>query len=217
MAAKSHNVPTLYHSPWFSSSMPYQVLLELSIPASTVAVVELSPQQLKTDPQTAVYSPRRVLPFLVFPDGRAVVESAAIVLHLCETYDTAHALHPAPAHPHRPRFLQAVVFAVAEGYKTAMPVFALCYHVKKEQRDRAKLAPLKDTFTNVFMAHLVHELQQGKRTYYLGDSFSAADIVMGYILMTAEYLDEDLIQDPTVKAYHARLKDRPSYQKLFSA
>lgn len=217
MAAKFHGVPTLYHAEWYGSSIPYQVLLELNIPQSRVAVREIKPEQLKSDEQVVLYSPRRVLPFMVFPDGSAIVESAAILLHLCETYDTTHALHPALGHPARPRFLQGVVFGVAEGDKAVMSVFGLCYGIKKENRDQGKLGPAKESFNKIFIDHLIYELQKGKGAYYLGDNFSAADIVMGYMLMIAQYSEEDLIKDKVVEAYYDRLRARQSYKTLFSS
>lgn len=183
------------------------------MPKTKVAVSALTAEQLKGDAQVAVYSPRRVVPFLVLPDGTSIVESAAILLHFLETFDTTHKLHPAPGHVDRPRFLQGVVFGVAEGYKTVMSVFLLCMNIKKEDRDQTNLVPAKKKFEDVFLKHLIQQLEG--REYYLGDQFSAADIVLGYILMTAEYVEEGLTEDPVVKAYHARLKARTTYQKLF--
>lgn len=185
------------------------------MPTTALAVKEITQELLKGDAQVAVYSPRQVVPFLVNPDGSVVLEAGAILMHVLETFDSTHKLHPAPGHKDRPAFLQAVFFGLTEGYKLVMGVFHLCMRIEKKDREQDKLVLAKKKF-EVFMEHLIKQLDGGKKAYYLGDEFSAADIIMGYILMTSEYCDEGLLENELVKAYHARLKSRNSYKKLFA-
>lgn len=215
MASETHSVPTLYHVPYFSSSIPYQLLLELGTPSSQIAVKTITDVELRTHKSIPAFSPRRVVPFMVFPDGSAMVEAGAIVIHLCETLDHSHKLHPALGDAHRSRFLQGVVFGVAEGYKAVIACFLLCYKIAKEERDTKKLSAAKENFEKVVVGHLVKELKGGERKYYLGEEFSAVDVVFGYILMTAGYCDAGLIENEIVKNYHESLEKRPTYTKLF--
>ena len=195
--------------------MPYLVLQELETPSSQVAVKEISDVDLKKHPSIPAYSPRRVVPFLVFPDGSVLLESVAIALYFCETLDKDNKIHPPVGHPNRPLFLQGVVFAVVEGYKAVMECFVLCYRIDENKRDMEKLGPARDKFKKIFIAHLIKALDGGKKKYYLGDKYSAADAMMSYILMTAEYCGCGMIEDEVVEKYHACMKERPSYSKAF--
>lgn len=196
--------------------MPYLVLLELDTPSSQIAVKELSEDQLKSHPSILPYSPHRVVPFLVLPDGSSILESLAITLYICETFDTENKIHPPPGHPNRLLFLQGVVFSVVEGYKALMACFIFCSRIEKEKRNMDKLIPAREQFHKIFIAHLVKALDNGKKTYYLGDEYSAADAMMAYILMGAEYCDCGMIDNEVVEKYFANLKARPSYVKAFA-
>lgn len=216
MEVATHVVPTLYHVPWTCSSIPYQLLLELDIPNTTVDVITLSPTELRTSPEIEFLSPRRVVPFVAFPDGTTLVEVGAIVLYLCETFDKEHKLHPARGDPNRTRFFQGVVYTVAEGYRAVTNVVEECFGKSQEERAHETLGPLMEKFNTVVVEHLVQELEEAGRTYYLGEKFSVVDIMFGYILMTAEFADAGLLKNEVVKLYHQRLKERPAYMKLFS-
>ena len=55
----------------------------------------------------------------------------------------------------------------------------------------------------------------GDQSFILGDTFSAADIMLGYTLMLAErFLPEGL--PATVEPYWQRLAARPAFQKSVS-
>ena len=145
---------------------------------------------------------------LSFPDGRVICESGAILLHLCETFDTAHTLHPAVGDPSRPRFLQGVIYGVTECYKAATAVFMETFMKEEKCQDKEKITAVKKRFREVVIDHIVRELDHGKRMFYLGDTFSAADIVIGYALMTADFTKCDLLENVVVSAYYERLKER---------
>ena len=207
-------IPTLYHCKWFCSSIPFQAIKELGL-QEKVAVEEVTMEKLKTDPAIAEVNPRQVLPFLRLPSGQTIVEAAAILMYLLENYDVDYKMHPAPRSKDRAKFFQGVVFGVAEGYKTVVPIFMLSFGKKREERDREKIEELKKKFDHTVIGHIKHEFSDG-RDYYLGEQFSAVDMVFGYVLMTAAFADEDLLTDPIVKAYHDRLAARETYMALYS-
>lgn len=212
-------VPTLYHGQWMCSSIPLQIVRELSIPSDKLAVREIlgdTMQKLRTDPVLLRISPRRVLPVLVMPDGSVIVEAVAISLWLLETFDVSGKLHPRPGDPTRAKFLQGMVYAAAEGYKATMSIFMLCFMTAKNDRDKAKISEAKEKhWQRVVVEHLRQELQDG-RDYYTGSEFTAVDIAFGYLLVCAETCDEDLISEDFLKAYNARLKKREAYKKLYT-
>lgn len=216
MEVATHHVPTLYHVPWFCSSVPYQLILELAIPPSSLDVITITEAQLRTSSEIEFLSPRRLVPFIAFPDGSVLLELGAIVLYMCETFDTEHTLHPAPGDPRRPRFFQGVVYAVAEAYRAVMDVFRETVGKADNGINKPVVAKLRDRFYTVVVEHLVLELEEQGRMYYLGDEFSAVDILFGYILMTAKCTDAGLLENEFVREYHDRIVERPAYKELLS-
>lgn len=208
-------VPTLYHVHYFCSSIPYAVALELSIPTDKLTINQISNTTLRADPGIGVLSPRRVAPFVHFPDGSVLLEVGAIVLYLCETFDPDGKLHPLPGTPGRNQFLQAVVYSVAECYRAVVEVFLCCYGKTPDQRNEIAVVATSQKYHKIVTKHLLKQLE-GKK-FYLGDHFSVADIMFGYILTTAEVCDVELLEDQSIKEYYERIKARPSYHELFGA
>lgn len=195
--------------------MPYNVALELRIPPSEFAIKTVEKDYLRNSSEVVSLTPRRVLPVLEFPDGSTMIESGAIVLYLLETFDKEGKLHPLPGAATRTKFLQAVVYVAAECYKASDRVFFLCFGIDKKARDQEKLKAACDAFRKVVTDHLLQEMGHHQK-YYLGDDFSAADVVFSYPLRFAEYCDCGLIEDGPVKDYFVRLKERDAYNLLYN-
>lgn len=62
-------------------------------------------------------NPTGQVPVLTLPDGTVMTESAAIILHLAESFPEA-GLAPLPGWPERPRFLRWLLFLAAQIYPT---------------------------------------------------------------------------------------------------
>lgn len=215
-------VPTLYHVPWFCSSIAVQVARELPIPPSSLHIKSITPNELRTGKEILQVSPRRVVPVLAFPDGTAIGEVGAIVLYLLETFDESGKLHPLRGDPNRPRFLQASFYVVSECYKAATEIFLMCFRVvpKMEridptERDEEKWKNATEKFRKVVIEHLVTALRDGERKFYLGDRLSAADFMFGYILMWVDSCGEGLLDHNVVKEYYDTLKSRPIHRQLY--
>ncbi len=56
----------------------------------------------------------------------------------------------------------------------------------------------------------------GGKTYILGTTFSAADIMLGYSLLLTKWFGM-LGEFPTLQAYLARLEERPALKKTLAA
>jgi glutathione S-transferase len=56
----------------------------------------------------------------------------------------------------------------------------------------------------------------GDSPWLLGDEFSAADVMMGYVVDTAEKRGE-LVDHPRLRAYVERLRERPAYLRAREA
>lgn len=215
-------VPTLYHVSWFYSSIAVQIARELPIDDSSLKIKTISSDELRAGSLILEVSPRRVVPAIALPDGTSITEVGAIVLYMLETFDTSGKLHPLIGDVRRPRFLQAMFYVVSECYKAAFQVFLLCFRIDpkferidREERDEQCWKAATDKFRAVVINHLVREIGDGRRKYYLGNSLSAADFMFGYILMWVDSCDEGLLDHEVVKQYYGRLKERPLHKELY--
>jgi glutathione S-transferase len=57
------------------------------------------------------------------------------------------------------------------------------------------------------------ENELSSRQYLLGDDFSAADVMMGFSLVAARFVDVIDDRYPAVQAYLSRLEQRPAYRE----
>lgn len=208
-------VPTLYHVSYFCSSIPYNLLLELGVPETDIAIKEISADDLRKGADILKVSPRRVVPVMHMPDGSVLCEVGAICMYILENFDKDGKLHPLVGDEKRAKFMQGMFYGVSEVYKAAIGVFMLCYSIEPKDRDVQKLEAAKKKYSEVVEDHIMRELDHGKKDFYLGDKFTAADVMMSYSLMTVEYCDVGLFQDSVMKEYMKRVKARPAYIKLF--
>jgi glutathione S-transferase len=197
----------LYHSPGTRSWRIRWLLEELAIPYQ----LETVPFVLPTTP-FAQPSPFGKLPAI--EDGDVVMfESGAILEYVLERYGGGR-LAPAPGTPERAAFLQWVHFAEA----TAMPPLGEITRqtMFKPEAERVQ-AVIDDARLRAAAALRVVEQALAGKEYLLGAKFSAADVMMGYTLVSARWhgvLGEDF---PNLSRYLGRLEARAAFQRAFGS
>jgi glutathione S-transferase len=136
-------------------------------------------------------NPNGKVPALALPDGTAVFESAAILIHLTGAHPAAK-LAPAVGSTAHARFLQWMLFLSANVYESALRA----YYPERYSTAAATAAPaIKDQASSDYARHL--ELIHGSLSpYVLGEELSAAD---SYLYMLAKWYPGD------AAALHARL------------
>ena len=138
-------------------------------------------------------------------DGETVIfETAAICLYLADRFPEKM-LAPPPASPQRAAYYQWIVYSVA----TLEPILSdiwLQLKCPREQRDSSVLAQANQRFAAV-AAVLSGALVS---PYLLGDRFSAADVLVGAMLVWARSM-ELLGAHPKLAAYAARIGARPAF------
>lgn len=143
-------------------------------------------------------------------DGDLVLaESGAIVEYLLERYGDGR-LQPRPADPLRFRYLHW--FHFAEGTAMAFLVTQIVLGYAGEAA-----APMREVFEQEVQRILGYvEGEIGNDPWLAGASFSAADVMMGYVLETVAERGE--LQDhPRLLAYVARLRERPAHRRAAEA
>lgn len=193
---------TLYYSPRTRATRAAFLLEELGVPYERV-IVDIGKGENKTPEYMSIH-PHGWVPALV--DGDTIIhETAAICLYLADRH-IDRGLAPPPAAPERAVYYQWVVYSVA----TLEPCLADVY-LQLEQpadaRDEAILRSARERFA-ASAAVLARALEG--RPFLLGERFSAADVLVGAMLVWAGALG--LLQDqPALQTYAGRIASRPAF------
>lgn len=191
----------LYHAAGTRADRIKALLQELGVDWELVSL-DLAKGENRTPEYLAIH-PHGWVPAL--RDGDVTLfETAAICLYLADR-DPANRLAPEPSSPDRAAYYQWVIYAVA----TLEPALADIYLqiIKPEgERDEAILASGRVRF-----AASAEVLTRALQTpYLLASSFSAADVLIGHMLIWADAMG--LLEGwETLQAYADRIRARPAF------
>lgn len=170
---------TLHYFPSNASAAPHMLLEEIGTPYGLALVDKKAGAQ--KEPDYLKLNPTGRIPVLV-DDGKAIFESAAIVLHLVDQHPQA-GMAPKHGTPERAQFYQWLVFLTNSFQETMMLWF---YPDRLVGEDEAAAAKIKHAaekragdYLDIIEAHLA---QNGP--YFLGQQISAADL---YFTMLARW------------------------------
>ena len=154
-------------------------------------------------------NPAGKIPVLTLPDGTAVSESAAILIHLANAHPEA-GLAPPTGSPAHARFLQWMVYLSANLYEAVLRY----YYSDRYATTGAAAAPvIKAQALKDYGAHL-ERIHGELSPYVLGEELSAAD---PYLHMLAAWYPEDeaplAARLPKLAQHTALLRRRPSTLK----
>lgn len=189
---------TLIHRTRTRSTSIVWLLEELAVPYQT-RIVTIKRADGTGDPDPANPHPHGKVPALV-DDGQVVFESGAIALYLTDKFPAAR-LGPGPGDARRGEYLSWLFYRPG----VLEPAFM-------ERRFNITHVPgamgwaTPEDVEQLINAHLA------KNRYFLGDDFSAADILMGGAVhyMT---LFKMMAETPVTKDYCARITARPAFIK----
>ncbi len=185
-----------YYSPRSTASVTAWVLEELGIPHERVEIDLKARDQDK--PGYRAINPNGKVP-LVVHDGVSIFESAAITLHLGETFGVERDLFPAPG-LERAEATRWIVWSNA----TLVPA-AIRFHENKD-----KPAELEELF-----AILDAELKS--KRFLVGGRFSLADVHLASIVGWVAMFGPALARHPSLEAWYQRCVDRPSHARSLAA
>ena len=194
----------LYYAPFTRSVRILWLLEELGLPYELVRVDFKPPARDFFAQKTPTGK------FPTIEDGDTVMcESGAILEYILERYGDGR-LAPPVGNPDRGAFLQWVHFAES----TAFPPLGIVIWLTRYREDAEREAAIIEN-ARARAAMTLDFLQReiGDGAYLLGDSFSAADIMMGFTLVAARLLGVLDDRYPVLIDYLERLQARPAYQK----
>ncbi len=148
----------------------------------------------------------------IITDGdTALAESGAIVEYIVRRHAGGR-LGVEPQSPDYARYAYWMHFA--EGSLMSLMLIALVLSRVPEAKD----SPVKARITNRMTQMLAFvDGELAGRSYFVGDVFTAADVMMLFPFTTMRrYLEYDLAPYPNVQAYLARIELRPAYRKAMS-
>lgn len=196
----------LYHATGTRSVRIVWLLEELELPYHLEAVTFSVPETA-----FAQQSPFGKLPAI--EDGDTVMcESGAITEYILERYSNGR-LSPPLSSPLRGQFLQWIHFAEA----TAMPPLGqLAWYTLFKRNTEHGPAVASEAHGWAAAALKTVEQSLDGKLYLLGRDFSAADIMMGYTLQSAQWFGVLTEEYPNACAYFARLQARPKFRMAFA-
>jgi glutathione S-transferase len=190
---------TLYHSPQTRSGSIVWLLEELEVPYQT-KIVDFRRADGTGSRDASNPHPHGKVPALV--DGEdTVFEGSAIALFLTDKYRSKK-LGPAAGDPKRGEYLSWLAYRPG----VMEPALLSRRFEIKHVYGAMGWAPA-DEVEEVLNGHLA------SRQYFLGDAFSALDILLGgglHFLIMAKMIKDT----PVLQAYSARITDRPAYRKM---
>ncbi len=189
---------TLYHSPQTRSGSIVWLLEELQVPYETKQVTFRKADGTgEVDPANP--HPHGKVPALA-DDGETVFESGAIALFLTDKYRNVK-MGPAPGDAKRGEYLSWLFYRPGVMEPAFMERRFNIQHVNGAM-GWAKTEEVEDVLNN----HL------SKNKYFLGDEFSAADIMLGgglYYMMLFKMTPET----GALKEYTSRITARPAFKR----
>ncbi len=196
----------LYGAPGRASAAPEAILEEIGAPYEFVHVELDAPR----DPAYHKLNPLGQVPTLIH-DGRAMFESAAICIYLCDRHPEAN-LAPPIASPDRGRFYQWMFFLS----NTLQPAYMLFFYPDKFYSDAAG-APRLSKDAEGRIARLWKQIDAALEEdgpFLLGEHASACDI---YMYMLSTWHREAILpmsQLVHVSANLARVAQRPGVRRM---
>ncbi len=200
----------IYHAPFSRSVRILWLAEEINLPyqleSFTLFTAAMqAPAFLKIHPQGKVPA--------IDDNGFVLWETSAIIEYLVAKYSDG-ALLPARDSEAGAKAVQWMEFA--ENQLTVIMAEIVAHGGVLPQE---RIIPALVERGNMLAPQLIQIVEQalGERPYILGDEFSVADIMLGFGLNIATYLEFVNHATPNCQAYCARLATRPAYVKANAA
>ena len=200
----------LYYSPGSASMLVHWLLIELDLPHE-LRRLDFEQRQQKSAEYLAL-NPGGVVPTLVL-DGRPMVESAAIALHLAEQHPDAR-LVPAVGDAARRDCLQWM-FHLAQSVQSLFRIWWYPHEVAGPGNSdvaRAEAQPRIEAAWDRIEAHLA-----ANGPHLLGADPCVADFYLVMLMRWSRNMPRPATDWPHLAALAQRMKARPSFAALYAA
>ncbi|MBX3207464.1 MAG: glutathione S-transferase family protein [Labilithrix sp.] len=198
-----------YYAPMSTAETVNWALAELEIPHEKV-VIDLKARDQDKRGYRAL-DPNGRVP-LVVHDGVPIFESAAILIHLGETFGVDRGLFPAPGLERALALKWLVWTNVTLG--AAVGRFLEKAFGPPEQKDGEAVGLARAEVERLFG---ILEAELAKTPYVAGETFSLVDVHLGGFVYWIASLGFDLTRWPSIAAWQARCTSRPGHARALAS
>lgn len=194
----------LYFSPGACSLHPHIDLLETG---QSFDLVRVDTRAHKTQDGTDYYgiNPKGSVPALELDDGSVLTEGAVIAQYIADR-KPEFKLAPPAGTMERYRLQEWLNFIASEVHKSFTPLFGNASDELKQQA-RARLGTRFELIARTLES----------RPYLVGNAFTVADAYLYNMLRWTQFTGIDLAKWPALKAFFARVDERPAVKKALEA
>lgn len=199
---------TVYGAPPTRALRVLWMLEEMNLP------YEIRPvdfQKRFEDKEFMAISPAGSVPAIRDGDTQ-VIESCAILEYVGAKYGPTP-LTPPPSDPCYPAYISYLHFGEGSLTGPLNVTIGSRFFAPEDQKQNWGAQFAVDLFVRKSAAVSV---PLSRSPYVAGDTFTAADISCGYAIGLAKFFGFDERLDPSLRAYAARLSERPAYQRAAS-
>ncbi|MEQ9504745.1 MAG: glutathione S-transferase family protein [Hyphomonas sp.] len=183
------------------------LLLELGTPHEIVHYTRNTETRL-APPELLKIHPLGKSPLLEH-DGVVIAETGAIAEYLLAKFDADHKLHPKPDSPDFPRYLEWLHSAEGAAFLPALVTMYVGLAGVREGPFMDRMGAEREKAAAHIESHL------SKHAYFAGDTFTAADCLMGFQIVTANAMG-GLANRPATTAWLERVTARPAYKAMLA-
>jgi glutathione S-transferase len=196
----------LFYTPGACSLSPHIVLREAGLPFDMVKV-DIRAKKTEAGADFWAINPKGYVPAIQLDDGGLLTEGPAIVQYLADKAPDKK-LAPANGTLERYRLQEMLNYLSTEIHKGYSPLFNPAFPEEVKQAHRERL---------VQRYKLLEERLAAKGPYLMGEQFTVADAYLFTVTTWAGNTKVDLGAYPALKAYQARVAERPSVQAAMKA
>lgn len=198
----------IYHAPMTRSLRVIWLCEELALPYEIIPV-DFSPEYRATAEWRAL-NPTGKVPVMV-DNGITMFESGAMVQHILNCYGNGR-LEPEPRTEAHAHFLQWCWFGEST---LARPLGEIVNHKREFPNEQEIPAILAEMADRVEVSLQAVAGATADSQWLIGDTFTAADVMVGYSLHLAHLLTPDRLP-AELMPYWQRLQARQGYQKTIA-
>ena len=191
----------LYYSPGACSLSPHIALIEAGL-AYDLVKVNTKTHQFDGGADFYSVNAKGYVPVLELDDGQRLTEGPAIVQYLADSKPES-GLAPKPGTMERVRVHEWLNFTTSEIHKTFSPLFSADTPDDYKELARKKLRARFDWLSK----------EIGDREFLVGNHYTVADGYLFVVLGWTDHVGLKLADWPALKAWHARIAQRPAVQK----
>ncbi|MFP2960079.1 glutathione transferase GstA [Myxococcus sp. 1LA] len=195
----------LFYSPGACSLSPHIILREGGF-SFTTEKVDIRAKKTAAGEDFLAINAKGYVPALQFDDGSLLTEGPAIVQYLADQVPDKK-LAPANGTLERYRLQEMLNFISTEIHKGFSPLFNPAFPEEGKRLTKERLTQRLG----------VLEAVVAKQAFLLGEQFTVADAYLFTTLNWTGHTKVDLEPFPALRAYHARVADRPSVQEALKA